>query len=117
MEFIIHERDGSRIAELLGNATIVASAGDALDLLAEAGTRNIVLKREHLAPDFFRLGTGLAGEILQKFSNYRVRCAIIGDFSQVRSPALHDFILESNETGEIVFVADIDTALALLSKG
>ena len=32
-----------------------------------------------LAPDFFRLGTGLAGEIVQKFANYAIGLAVIGD--------------------------------------
>lgn len=39
---------------------------------------------------FFRLSTGLAGEILQKYVNYAGRVAFFGDFSlsQQEAPAL-----------------------------
>ena len=32
---------------------------------------------DDLGPDFFNLQTGLAGELIQKFVNYRVRVAIV----------------------------------------
>ena len=34
-----------------------------------------------LSPDFLRLSTGLAGDVLQKFVNYGLRVAIVGDVS------------------------------------
>ena len=39
----------------------------------------------------------MAGEILQKFSNYRVRLAIVGDFTPYSSKSIKDFIYESNK--------------------
>jgi hypothetical protein len=56
----------------------------------------------------------MAGEILQKFSNYRMRLAIVGDFSEYKSKSLRDFIRESNRTGTINFVGTIDEALLRL---
>jgi len=67
-------------------------------------------------PDFFDLKTGFAGEILQKFSNYKVKLAIIGDFSSFTSKSLRDFILESNKHGHINFVSTIDEARVRLSN-
>ncbi len=37
----------------------------------------LLLDESQLGPDFFDLTTGLAGEVFQKFTNYRVRLAIV----------------------------------------
>jgi hypothetical protein len=36
-----------------------------------------VVTEQDLSPDFFNLRTGFAGELLQKFVNYRARLAIV----------------------------------------
>jgi hypothetical protein len=41
------------------------------------GAAGLILTEEDLAPAFFDLKTGLAGELLQKLVNYRVRAAIV----------------------------------------
>ncbi len=114
LKFRSHGTGDEAIAELLGEGIIVSSVSVALDLIGNAGARNIVLQAEQLHPDFFKLRTGLAGEILQKFTNYRVRLSIVGDFGSLQSPALRDFIRESNDDGQISFVASLDAALAAL---
>lgn len=58
----------------------------------------------------------MAGEILQKFSTYRVRLAIIGDFSTITSKSLRDFIYESNQGKQVNFVASLNDALNVLAK-
>lgn len=63
----------------------------------------------------FSLKTRLAGNILQKFSNYRVHLAIIGDYSEIKSKSLKDFIYESNKSKRVLFVCDIQSALNLLA--
>ncbi len=65
-----------------------------------------------LSPEFFQLSTGLAGEILQKFTNYHAILAIVGDFSQEQSKPLRDFIYESNKGSHIFFVETEDEAIA-----
>jgi hypothetical protein len=54
------------------------------------------------------LRTGVAGEMLQKFVNYGVKLAILGDVSgyTTASSALRDFIYESNRGETIWFVAN-----------
>jgi uncharacterized protein YdaL len=66
--------------------------------------------------DFFDLKNGLAGKILQKFSTYRIRLAIIGDFSVYTSKSLSDFIYESNKGRQIAFVVSVEEALNRLSR-
>jgi hypothetical protein len=75
------------------------------------GCKGIIIHEQTLSREFFDLKTKLAGEILQKFSNYRMKLAIVGDFSDVKSKSLRDFIRESNKLGIIRFVQDVDTAL------
>ena len=88
--------------------TPVAQSGDAMDLIAtaryETGCEALILPKGSLHEDFFRLSTGLAGEVLQKFVNYGMRVAIVGDFSHYTSKPLQDFIRESNR-GRTVFFA------------
>ena len=63
---------------------------------------------------FFVLSTGVAGEVAQKFVNYKMRFAIIGDFSGYTSKSLQDFIYESNKGKHLFFVANEDEAIARL---
>ena len=110
---------GISIAEILPGSADIATAEDLLDILADAGyngSTGLIVHSGTLSKEFFDLKTGLAGEILQKFSNYRMRMAIIGDFSAVKSKALRDFIRESNTRGTINFVATKEEAIARLNR-
>lgn len=117
MKTVIHERNGVRVAEILAEGIIINEAGDFLDLVANSGARHLVMKRENICPEFFDLKSGVAGEILQKASTYRVAFGIIGDFSNVQSKSLRDFIYESNRTGIHVFVPSLDEALEMFCAG
>ena len=108
---------GRKIAEIIPGAEIIAGPDDVLDLMAEArlnDSGSMIIHKKNLHPDFFDLKTKVAGEILQKFSNYRMRLAIVGDFLEYKSKSLRDFIRESNRTGTIYFVGSIDEALTRL---
>ncbi len=69
----------------------------------------IAIPRTRLTADFFRLRTRLAGEILQKLTNYRFKVAIVGDVSAeiAASDALRDFVRECNRGGQVWFVEDL----------
>jgi hypothetical protein len=94
---------------------LITDAQSALDLMAtvkyETGCDCIAISKSAIAEDFFVLSTGIAGEILQKFVNYRVKLAIIGDFSRYTSKPLKDFIYESNNGSHIFFVGSEDEAV------
>ena len=107
MEYTVHTLNGQDILEIHDEDFRINSLQDALDLLGSAMFKQIfkiIIRRDHLCPDFFDLKTRLAGEILQKFSTYDMQLAIVGDFSDLESKSLHDFIRESNRTGRIIFV-------------
>jgi len=105
---------GNTIAELLPDSEIISSPQDMLDIMADAGyngSDRLIIHSSSLHADFFDLKTRLAGEILQKFSNYRMKLAIVGDFSGYKSKSLQDFTRESNRTGIIRFVDSLQKAL------
>ncbi|MDP4224059.1 MAG: DUF4180 domain-containing protein [Bacteroidota bacterium] len=106
------------IAEVMPDSGLISGPDDILDLIVEArsnGSDFLILHKENLHYDFFDLKTGVAGEILQKFSNYRMKLAIIGDFSAYTSKSLLAFISESNRGGVIRFVASLNEVLSGLN--
>jgi hypothetical protein len=92
---------------------IIAKESDANDIIGEAfgieGAELIVIPVERLSPEFFRLASGLAGAVLQKFTNYHFRVAIVGDISAYveKSAPLRDFVRESNRGGAVRFVGSV----------
>lgn len=101
------------IAELTGEL-LLESVGDFLDLLANAPSSSIVIKKKSIHESFFDLRTQFAGEIMQKVTNYGVRLGIVGDFSVYSSKSLADFMRETNRSNRVVFVETVDEALRRL---
>lgn len=114
MEIKSHKFHDINIAEIISDQLIIKSEQDGLDLLGDLyyqGFDKVVLHEKNIIPEFFDLKTGLAGEILQKFSNYRMSLAIVGNFEKYQSKSLKQFILESNKTQHINFVENLDNVL------
>ncbi|MCU0417976.1 MAG: DUF4180 domain-containing protein [Cytophagaceae bacterium] len=105
------------MAEVLSSEIIIHTVSDGLDILVNLYYQDfdrIILHQKNISPDFFDLKSGIAGEMLQKFSNYRVRLAIIGDFSAFNSKSLNAFIIESNKGKQIHFVHSLEEAIQVL---
>jgi len=80
------------------------------DLIGSAlhtGAEVVMVPVERLPDEFFDPGTGLVGQIAQKFVNYRLRLAIVGDISRrlTASSALREFLYETNRDSQLWFVA------------
>ena len=88
---------------------------DALELAAmiryEGGAACAAVDKRSVAENFVILSRGLAGEILQKLTNYQVKLAIYGDFSRCTSKPLQDFNRESNRGKTVFFLATEAEAL------
>jgi Domain of unknown function (DUF4180) len=107
------EMHGMRIWECSADGTVLQTSREAIDVIGEArghGASLAVIPASRLAPEFFQLRTGFAGEVLQKFVSYGVRLAIVGDVSifSSKSSALRDLIRESNRGRDIWFLDDIE---------
>ena len=114
MKIETHNINDTKIAEVISETTIINNIEDGVDLLGGLyyqGFDKIIVREENITPDFFDLKNGIAGEILQKFSNYRVSLIIVGDFSKYASKSLNDFIYESNKGRHINFVASTTEVL------
>jgi|SRR5690554_2036521 len=119
MKIRTHAINERNAAEIITDEIIVHSAEDALDLLGNLyyqGFDKIILHEQHLSPEFFDLRNGMAGEILQKFSNYRVQLAVVGDFSKYTCKSINDFIYESNKGSQVAFLPSVAEALDKFSQ-
>ena len=99
----------------------LSDGNSALDLIGEAmgcEAEIVVVPVARVADDFFALRSGLAGEIVQKFVNYRIRLVITGDIASYvdQSDALRDFVREANRGNQVWFVADQEELDQKLSK-
>jgi hypothetical protein len=119
VNIILHETRSGKIAEIVSDNIVLKDTDDTLNLIAEAGEMDsgkIILHENQITPDFFDLKTRLAGEILQKFSNYRVQLAVIGDFSKYKSKSFQDFIQECNKGNRVFFSEDLNDAIGKLGR-
>ena len=117
MQIEIHEQDEKKIAEVMAEGVLISSAEDGLQLLVDLyyqGFDSILLHERNISPDFFDLKSGLAGEILQKLSNYRMGLAIVGDFGRYPGQSIKDFIFESNKGRHVNFLPSVEEAKARL---
>ena len=83
--------------------------------IKDTDVAEVIIHEKNITPDFFDLKNKMAGEILQKFSNYRVRLAIVGDFSKYAKKSLKEFIYESNKGKQVNFVSSVTEALNVLT--
>ncbi|MEW2630677.1 DUF4180 domain-containing protein [Streptomyces sp. NPDC048389] len=119
MTDVVEERSGVQVLMCDPAGPKVATTQDALDLIGSAflGAEMVAVPAERLDEEFFSLGTRFAGEIMQKFVNYRLRLAVVGDISQhlEASSALRALVHESNRSDHIWFVPDVDALDARLA--
>ncbi|MDK1472977.1 DUF4180 domain-containing protein [Streptomyces sp. 549] len=93
---------------------------EALDVVGTAfggGAVWAAVPAGRLHEDFFQLRTGVAGEVTQKFVQYGVGLAVVGDISAhtAASAALRDLVREGNRGGGLWCVADLDELRARLA--
>jgi len=118
MHIITHTVATGLVAEFVSQDIIINTIAEGIDLVGTLyyqGFEGAIIHRDTITPDFFDLKTKIAGEILQKFSNYRIRLAIVGNFEST-SKSLKDFIYECNKGRQVNFVTSVPLALERLFK-
>lgn len=115
MNVKIDEKGNSKVAVIESSEVLINEPQDALDLMATImhlyECNKMVISESSITKNFFDLKTGIAGEILQKFSNYQTKLAIVGDFSIYNSKSLKDFIFESNKGNQVFFLSNEEEAI------
>ncbi len=107
------------LAELADEHFLISRPQDVLDIFGHLMAKDcerIIIHERNLHSDFFDLKTRFAGEVLQKFSNYRVKLVIVGNFEKYKSKSLQDFIFESNKSNDVFFTDNMDSAIRRLEK-
>jgi hypothetical protein len=117
----VFEAGARRILVLDEEGLALRTVGDATDFISAAWERQadtVALPVTRIDPGFFSLRTGLAGEVIQKFVNYRIRLVVVGDIAaqMATSDALRDFVYESNRGRHVWFVDGLDALRAKLAR-
>lgn len=119
MKIEIHQIKDDKVAEVISEDVIINSVDDAVNLLGNLyyqGYEKIIIYEKNLTPDFFDLKNGIAGDILQKFSNYRMPLIIVGNFSKYTGKSVNAFMFECNRGRQINFVNSLPEAINVLAK-
>jgi len=116
-----YELGGVHVLECATEGPKLQHSRDATDVIARALKQRIpwvVIPVARLGDDFFRLRTGGAGDFIQKFVNYRIHLAIVGDISGYveASTALRDFVREANRGDQVLFLASVEELVARLKQ-
>ena len=110
---LLRNPDGPRLTADSGFDDLIGHAlGEAADW--------VVLPVERLPEDFLNLRSGIAGATIQKFVNYRMRLAFIGniDAELAGSQALRSFVYETNRGTDCWFLdtmEEFETRLSAFS--
>jgi len=99
MNYCVENMDGYSFIECTRDGGTIKGEEHTLDLIAACGenrTDRLLIYVENLPADFFQLKTGLAGQILQKFVNYRVRVAAVIPEDLAREGRFGEMVLEAN---------------------
>ncbi|ATB39974.1 hypothetical protein CYFUS_005422 [Cystobacter fuscus] len=110
------ELNGVRVLELPAEGPRLREALDLISLASEHQADLVAIPVGRLDEAFFKLASGVAGELVQKFVNYRLRLAILGDISAqvAESNALRGFVIEANRGHQLWFLEDREALAARL---
>lgn len=116
----VEEITRQRLLFFAEEGPLLALPGGTNDFISDVWSQDAdmaAIPLSRLGPDFLKLSTRLAGEAIQKFVNYGIPLAILGDVTQpaAQSGALRDFIYESNKGKAVWFLPDADALLGRLT--
>jgi Domain of unknown function (DUF4180) len=116
----VHDLAGQRVYVCAEDGLSLAEDRNLSDLVGDlfgSGARIVAIPLDRLGPEFLRLSSGVAGQVLQKLVNYRFQIAVIGDVSAAvaASDPLRDFVRESNRGKTVWFTPDLAALEARLT--
>lgn len=113
MSDIARNIHGLNVLLFAADGPLLSTDRDANDFISAAWEHQaswVAIPVARLSEDFFRLSTRIAGNVIQKFINYKLSLVVVGDISRwtSESKSLTDFVYEANKGKEIWFVRDIE---------
>lgn len=112
MSYQVVEKNKIKYIRLNDTGNLICTESDASELLSvcmENETNLLLIPGERLPDEFFHLGTGIAGAILQKFVMYGVKCAVVLD-KDFENGRFRDLLIESNRGNSFRMYSSIDEA-------
>jgi hypothetical protein len=112
------------MAEVHSDYLLASDAGIAIRSMSDVsgaigatfGAGGLILAESDLAPEFFDLKTGLAGELFQKFTNYRLRLALIVSEPERYGDRFSELAREHQSHANIRIVGTKDEATAWMGQ-
>lgn len=107
VNYQVVEHAGRRYVACISGDGRIESERDVLDLIAACGenqTHRLLLHAEALTDDFYHLRTGLAGAVLQKFADYRIKAAAVLTPERVNQGRFQEMVLEANRSNRLFHV-------------
>jgi len=96
----------------------IRSFSDISDALSACfGAQGLILTESDLSPEFFDLRSGLAGELFQKFVNYKLRLAIVLPDPDAYGERFSELAYEHRSHNMIRFVRSADEGKVWLMHG
>ena len=114
MNYRLIENQTNSFIECMPDSAPISSAQDALDLVAGCGVYGVtrlLIPESCLNENFFNLKTGLLGEILLKFSNYRIKAAVVISSEHVGKGKFYEFALETNRGRDFRIFSDLQKSV------
>src|SRR5262245_62106033 len=107
--------EGRRILFASDSGISIRSFGDIHDAISACfGSDGLILTEDDLAREFFDLRSGLAGELFQKFTNYKLRVAFVLPEPEAYGERISELAYEHKSHNMIRFVRSKDEAEAWL---
>jgi hypothetical protein len=93
----------------------IRSRADITDAVGACfGAGGLLVTEGDVAPDFFDLRSGFAGELIQKFVNYQVRAAIVVPTPEAYGERFAELAREHATHPTVRFVGSVDEAMTWL---
>ncbi|MET9464566.1 DUF4180 domain-containing protein [Streptomyces sp. NPDC006544] len=120
MADLLVEHHGVPVIVCAADGPPVATVQDALDQLIGSAFHRaevVAVPAERFDDAFFDLSSGLAGAIMQKCVNYRIRLVVLGDIThRLRAgSALSDLVREANRGRHVWFLPDVESLVVRLA--
>ena len=101
MNFKINENGTKKYIEVMFAESPFSTEEDAVDLVAlckENESNLLLLHSQAISEDFFKLRTGVAGQMIQKWINYHVKTAAVIPKEMVNQGRFKEMALESKKS-------------------
>lgn len=109
MNHNVVQKDNKSYIEITTAETPVSTESDVMDIISlcfEQDINRFMLHKNILSEDFFKLSTGLAGIVMQKFVNYRIQAALLMPEDYKFSVRFQELMLELNKGSDFrVFIS------------